>query len=65
MRCGVDVSRDDLKVRNCLWYGRKVRFCKLSCQRAWLEEWFGVSANLKKNRMRVLELFSGENASFS
>ena len=48
MRCGVDVSRDDLKVRNCLWYGRKVRFCNLSCQRAWLEEWFGMSANLEK-----------------
>ena len=48
MRCGAEVSRDDLKVRNCLWYGRKVRFCNLSCQRAWLEEWFGMSANLEK-----------------
>ena len=48
MRCGVEVSRDVLQVRNCLWYGRKVKFCKLSCQRAWLEEWFGMSANLEK-----------------
>ena len=48
MRCGVEVSGGDPKVRSCLWYGRKVKFCRLNCQRAWLEEWFGVSANLEK-----------------
>ena len=48
VRCGTEIDKYDTSVRTVLFYGRKVRFCNLRCQRLFIESWFGLPAGLEK-----------------
>ena len=48
LHCGVEIDKGDPQVRAVFFYGRRVRFCALRCQRLFIESWFGLPTGLEK-----------------